>query len=195
MSLNHTPEEPIDAQLTDEVSVKIPAAEEKITGSIDAAITVRTTDAAGTDIATIPLRDWIAPTPEEMERVRELARRFGRDEAEDQRLIALGRRTEELLASEEPPEGLRNAIIDGELGNPEPPAWSWLRERLLGGEPPAENRRIRKSMDHLGLGGSLPTGGINPAEEAGYAETERAARQRRDAPIPLVPFEEDDDGA
>ena len=151
------------------------------------------------------LRD---PAPEEMERVRELARRFGRDEVEEQRLIALGRRTEELLASEEPPEGLvtlfRETVSFPSFGislqrrqeSYADRVMAWLRERLLVGESPeaAENRRIRKSMDHLGLGGSLPTGGINPAEEAGYAETERAARQRRDAPIPLVPFEEDDDG-
>jgi hypothetical protein len=80
----------------------------------------------------VSLRD---PTPEEREKARELARRFGGDEAETERLADLGRRAEALLLSP-PPEELPG------LGR----VWLFLRQRLL--EP-----------------GSLATGGINPAEE------------------------------
>lgn len=76
----------------------------------------------------------------------------------------LGRKVRELLASEDPPEDLRNAIIDGDLGNPEYPAWSWFREQLLGpaeAAPPPPSANIPEA----GAGeppGSLRIGGIEP---------------------------------
>lgn len=82
----------------------------------------------------------------------------------------LGRKVRALLASEEPPEDLRNAIIDGDLGNPEYPAWSWFREQLLGPAeaappPPSANIPEAGRGQFWGAGeppGSLRIGGIEP---------------------------------
>lgn len=59
------------------------------------------------------------------------------------RLDDLARRVEALLASEEPPEGLRRALEQNKLAPPRHVAWDWFREQLLGGtavEPLAGQR-------------------------------------------------------
>lgn len=64
---------------------------------------------------------------EELERVKAEAR-HGRGEAEDQRLMELGRRVEALLESEESPQEMRQAVYAGGyyLDN----AWAWFRSTL-----------------------------------------------------------------
>lgn len=74
----------------------------------------------------------------------------------------LGRKVRELLASEEPPEGLvRHMHGDGFPSMPAGKAWSWFRQQLLGDElsEAAENRKIQEDMNRVGLAGSLATGG------------------------------------
>jgi hypothetical protein len=69
--------------------------------------------------------------PEDLEAARAASVVYGKDEAEEQRLVALGRRAEALLASEDPPSAMREAVYAGGeyLGN----AWKWFRS-ALGGE-------------------------------------------------------------
>lgn len=112
------------------------------------------------------------PAPEDLEKARELARQFGSDEAEEQRLMDLGRRVEGLLAREEPPEGLREALdagaeylSAGQLFAGANAAWDWIREQFLGPAP-----------------GSLATGGAT-----GMEDIQEAVRRQGEA-------EEDSDG-
>lgn len=72
--------------------------------------------------------------PDELERVRTEAARYGKDEAEEQRLMELGRRVEKLLKIDGPSIPLDRAIAERNPAfhpSPGDAALAWFRSRLL----------------------------------------------------------------